>query len=206
MTAALKPTESEEEEDNTDFVDLCEELEALERRVMVQSLHIQQAKLEEGSGAYQPGEKLEEAGSMPEGEMAATELPQEEAEQQFSEETAELESAAEWPHSATKRDKDSMGDRVDLPTEMKELQQRRLHTENQPLEQVDEVIEEIRRLMLNSAVEIASNGKLSRREPARAAGQQQQQRSKEQMDNSKGKFGIQVDFNTGEEELMIRSS
>jgi hypothetical protein len=23
------------------------------------------------------------------------------------------------------------------------------------------------------------------------------------MDNSKGKFGIQVDFNTGEEELMI---
>jgi hypothetical protein len=28
----------------------------------------------------------------------------------------------------------------------------------------------------------------------------------EQMDSSKGKFGIQVDFNTGEEELMSRSS
>jgi hypothetical protein len=42
-----------------DFADLCEELKALERRVMVQSLHIQQAKLEAGSGTYQPGEKLE---------------------------------------------------------------------------------------------------------------------------------------------------
>jgi hypothetical protein len=51
MTVALKPA-AEEEVDNMDFVDLCEELEALERRVMVQSLHIQQAKLEEGSGAY----------------------------------------------------------------------------------------------------------------------------------------------------------
>jgi hypothetical protein len=28
--------------------------------------------------------------------------------------------------------------------------------------------------------------------------------AEEQMDSSKGKFGIQVDFNTGEEELMIR--
>jgi hypothetical protein len=55
-------------------------LEALERRVMVQILHIQQAKLEEGRGAYQPREKLEEAGSMPAGEMEATELSGEGAE------------------------------------------------------------------------------------------------------------------------------
>jgi hypothetical protein len=109
---------------------------------------------------------------MPGGEMAAAELPQEEAEQQFSEETAELESAAEWPLSATKRDKDSMGDRADLPIEKTEVQQRRLHTKSQPLEQLDEVIEEIRRLMLNSAAETASNEKLSRREPARAAGEE----------------------------------
>jgi hypothetical protein len=173
MTAALKPA-AEEEADNMDFVDLCEELEALERRVMVQSLHIQQAKLEEGSGAYQPQEKLEEAGSMPAGEMAAAELPQEEAEQQFSEETAELESAAEWPLSATKRDKDSMGDQADLPIEKTEVQQRRLHTKSQPLEQLDEIIEEIRRLMIRSA-EAVSKEKLSRREPARAAGKKQQQ-------------------------------
>jgi hypothetical protein len=68
MTATLKPA-AEEEADNTDFVDLCKELEALERRVMVQGFHIQQDKLEEGSGAYHPQEKLEEAESMPAEEM-----------------------------------------------------------------------------------------------------------------------------------------
>ena len=71
MTAALKPT-VEEEAYNMNFIDMCEELEALERRVIVQSLHIQQAKLEEGSGAYQPQEKLEEVGSMTAGEMETT--------------------------------------------------------------------------------------------------------------------------------------
>jgi hypothetical protein len=45
MTAALEPA-AEEEADNMNFVDLCEELEALEKRVMVQRLHIQQ-KLED---------------------------------------------------------------------------------------------------------------------------------------------------------------
>jgi hypothetical protein len=104
MTTTLKPA-IKEEADIMDFVDLCEELEALERRVMVQGLHIQQAKLEEGSGAYQPQEKLEEDESIPTEEMAAAELPQEEAEQQFSKETAELDSAAKWPLSAIKRDK-----------------------------------------------------------------------------------------------------
>jgi hypothetical protein len=55
MTAALEPA-AEEETDNMDFVDLYEELEALERRVMVQILHIQQVKLEADGGAYQPEE------------------------------------------------------------------------------------------------------------------------------------------------------
>jgi hypothetical protein len=147
---------------------------------MVQSLHIRQAKMEEGSGAYQPQEKLEEAGSMPAGEMAATELPQEEAEQQFCEETTELESTAEWPLSATKVNKDSMGDQVDRPTDKEEkLQQGGLHTKSQPWDRLDEEIEGIRRLMLRSAAETASEEKLSREEPAIAAGQhiQQQQRS-----------------------------
>jgi hypothetical protein len=59
------------------------------------------------------------------------------------------------------------------------VQQRRLHTKSQPVEQLDEVIEEIRRLMLNLATETANNEKLNRREPARAAKQQhQQQRSR----------------------------
>jgi hypothetical protein len=67
MTATLESA-IEEEEENMDFFDLYEELEALEKRVMVQSLHIQQAK-------------LEEVGSMPAGEMEAIELPQEETKQ-----------------------------------------------------------------------------------------------------------------------------
>jgi hypothetical protein len=54
ITAVLEATEEEEEMDSMEFVGLCEELEALDRRVMVQNLHIQQAKLEESSGAYQP--------------------------------------------------------------------------------------------------------------------------------------------------------
>jgi hypothetical protein len=51
MTAALKPV-VEEEAYNMDFVDLYKELESLERRVIVQSQHIQQDKLETNEGAY----------------------------------------------------------------------------------------------------------------------------------------------------------
>jgi hypothetical protein len=64
MTAALEPA-TEEEADNIDFVELYEELESLERRVNMQSRHIQQTKWETGGGAYQPGEKLEEVGVEP---------------------------------------------------------------------------------------------------------------------------------------------
>jgi hypothetical protein len=126
---------------------------------------------------------------MPAGEMAAVKLPQEEVEQQLSEKTAELESAVEWPLSATKRDKDSRGDRADLPIEKKKVQQRRLHTKSQPLERLDEVIEHIRRMMLSSAAKTTSNEKLSRREPAREVGkQQQQQRSRGADGQLQGKF------------------
>ena len=126
-------------------------------------------------GEFQPGGKLEEDESMPAEEMEATKLPQEEVEQWFSEEIAELDFAVEWPLSATKKDKYSRGDRSYFPIEKTTVRQRRLHTKSQPLEQLDEVIEEIRRLMLSSAVETANNEKLSRREPARAARKQQQQ-------------------------------
>jgi hypothetical protein len=43
-------------------------IEALERRVKVQSLHIQQVKLEADEGGFQSEEKLEEAGDAPAGE------------------------------------------------------------------------------------------------------------------------------------------
>jgi hypothetical protein len=64
MTAALEPA-AERETDNMDLVDLYAELESLERRVMVQILHIQQVKLEADGGAYQPEEQLEEVGDEP---------------------------------------------------------------------------------------------------------------------------------------------
>jgi hypothetical protein len=47
------------------LVDLCKEIEALERRVIVQGMHIQQVKLEADEGKFQAEEKLEEAGHIP---------------------------------------------------------------------------------------------------------------------------------------------
>jgi hypothetical protein len=136
ITAALESI-IEEEVDSIDFVDLYQELQALERRVIVQSFHIQQAK-------------LEEVGSMPVGEMTVAELPQEEVEKQFSEKTAELDFAVEYPLSATKRDKYGRGYWAYIPTEKIEVQQRRMETKSQPVEQLEEVIEEIIKLMSSS--------------------------------------------------------
>jgi hypothetical protein len=64
-----------------------------------------------------------------------------------------------------------MGDRVDLPID-KEMYPRRLHKKSQPLEQLDKVIEEIRKLMLRSRGEI-NKVKMSRRKPGRGAGKKQ---------------------------------
>jgi hypothetical protein len=65
-------------------------------------------------------------------------------------------------------DEEGMGDPENLPMCQKFLQLRRLHEQSQPLEQMDAVIEEIRRLMLGSA-ETASEERLSRREAAAVA-------------------------------------
>jgi hypothetical protein len=88
-------------------------------------------------------------------------------EQQDNQEyTAELKSAAEWQLKATYEDEeDSMGDHRNLPMCQKKIQLRRLQQQSQPLEQLDEVIEEIRKLMLEPA-DIASRERLSRREIA----------------------------------------
>jgi hypothetical protein len=48
-------------------------------------------------------------------------------------------------------DEEGMGDHGDLLMCQKFLQLRRLHEQGQPLEQLDEVIKEIRELMLGSA-------------------------------------------------------
>jgi hypothetical protein len=48
-------------------------------------------------------------------------MSEEEAEQQLSDETAELESAAEWKANATKEEENNMGDQDDLPTDKEEV-------------------------------------------------------------------------------------
>jgi hypothetical protein len=104
--------------------------------------------------------------------------------------------------------KEGMGDHDDLPNGQKFLQLRRLQKQDQPWEQLDEVIEEIMELMLNSA-DTASRERLSRRKQQ----QQQQCRSSSSSKNgadgsSKDLFGIQEDFQqlrgeAHEQELMI---
>jgi hypothetical protein len=196
---------AEEEACSMDFTDLCGELEALERRVIVKSMHIQQVKLEIDGGVYQPGEKLEETGteSTPR-KLAENNLLREMVEQQFSEETAELKSAVEWKFSIT-GEEDSMRGQYNLSfhQQKEEMQQNNLHEgRSQPTEQLDRVIEQIRRLMLRSAQEAVSKEKLNKGEPAIVVGRRRRRRSRsnnnkaeEQVDISKKKFGIQVDFN-----------
>jgi hypothetical protein len=64
MTVALEPA-AEDEEEKKYFVELYEELEALETRLNMQSRHNQQVKLETGGGAYHPWEQLAEVGFEP---------------------------------------------------------------------------------------------------------------------------------------------
>jgi hypothetical protein len=65
-------------------------------------------------------------------------------------------------------DEEGMGDHSDLPNCRKFLQLERLHEQGQPLEQLDEVIEMIRKLMIR-IVETVSKEKLSRRKEAAVA-------------------------------------
>jgi hypothetical protein len=84
-----------------------------------------------------------------------------------------MKSAAGWQVKATEEDEeDGMGDHDDLPNCSQILQLRRLHEQSQPLEQLDEVIEKIRRLMVESA-ETTSKEELGRK--VAAATQQKQQ-------------------------------
>jgi hypothetical protein len=77
--------------------------------------------------------------------------------------------AAGWQVKATEADEeDGKGDHSDLPNCRKILQLRRLHEQIQPLEQLDEVIEEIRELMMRSA-ETTNKEKLGRREATTTA-------------------------------------
>jgi hypothetical protein len=132
---------AEEEADSINFVELHKELEILEK-----NRHIQQAKLETDGGAYQP----KEFGDIPIGELAEEKMSERGAKQQLNHGTVELDSPAEWITSATRGSKDRMGDQDYLPTDKVELQPRRLHKKSHLLEQMDKVIEEIRKLVLIS--------------------------------------------------------
>jgi hypothetical protein len=129
----------------------------------------------EDESEFQSGEQLGEAGVEPvQGEMEEDNLSEKRTEQQVSqEETAELKSAAEWQVKATRDGENCMGEK---------------HKESQPLEQLEEVIEEIRRLMLRSVQETVSRRMLSRGRPARVAERSNNNNNKavEQMDNSRG--------------------
>jgi hypothetical protein len=89
-----------------------------------------------------------------------------------------LESASEWKLNATKEEEDGMGDLVDLPICREKVQWSKMQKESQSWEKLDEIIEEIIRLMIRS-IEVVSKENLDRGEPAIVAGQhkKQQQRS-----------------------------
>jgi hypothetical protein len=73
-----------------------------------------------------------------------------------------------------------MGDQVDLPIDKEEeVQQRGLHKKSQPLEQLDRVIDKIRKLMLKSS-EVVNERELNKIEPTIAVGKKKQKRKKKQ--------------------------
>ena len=109
---------------------------------------------------FQYGKQLEEAGDVLVGELTVK-LLEEEYEERLSDKIAEWESAAEWQDKATRDGEYYKGDRVDLPICKEEVQQKRLHKESQPLENLDEIIQEIRRLMIRP-VEVINKRNLSR--------------------------------------------
>jgi hypothetical protein len=119
--------------------------------------------------------------------------------------------AAGWQAKATTVEENNMGDQVDLPIFREEMQSRRLHKENQPREQLEEVIKGIKRLMLKSAAESVSK-KLSRKKPTIAAGENQK-KQQQQCNGADGQLqitvwepsGFQQNLEAHEKELMIFS-
>jgi hypothetical protein len=108
-------------------------------------------------------------------ELTEVELSEKVTEQKFSQrETAELNSTVEWQLEAIDEyEEDGVRYHSDLPMCQKNLQLGRLQKQDQPLEQLDVVIEEIRRLMLRSE-ETSSEERLGKKEAAATAEQKQQ--------------------------------
>jgi hypothetical protein len=81
----------------------------------------------------------------------------------------ELKFSAGGEAKATRDGENIKGDQVNPPTNKEELQLRRLHKESQPMEQLDRVIEELRKMMLRSA-EVFRKGEINRGESTIAIG------------------------------------
>jgi hypothetical protein len=93
-------------------------------------------------------------------------MSEEIVEKQLGKDPAELESTTEWPVNVI-GDEGSMGNQVGLLIDRhEELQPSRPDKESQTVEQLEEVIEEIRRLMVKSTKEAFIKGKLNRGKPA----------------------------------------
>jgi hypothetical protein len=135
MTAELKPA-VKEETDSMDFTNLCKEFEALERRVIVKSRHIQNFKLETCGGAYQLQEQLEEAQRVSAKELAEANMLAEIVEKKLSEGIAGNEPVEEWKDNAI-GEEDNMGDQYIPFDQQKEVHQSNLHGGSPPMDKMD---------------------------------------------------------------------
>jgi hypothetical protein len=105
----------------------------------------------EDEGKFQFKEHLEEVGDAPAGELAEEKLSKGEVEKRLSDKSAKLNFAAEWKAEATEKE-DGMGDIVDLPICREKCSGVGCKRRAKPLEPVDEVIEEITRLMIRISI------------------------------------------------------
>jgi hypothetical protein len=103
-----------------------------------------------------------------------------------------------------------MGDHDDLPICRKKLQQRRLHEQSQPLEQLDEMIETDQEADVEVSTRDCQQGEAEQKgdnsKQQSSGSSNNSSREMEQRNNSKELFGIQEDFNSQGGELMSRSS
>jgi hypothetical protein len=110
---------------------------------------------------------LDEAGVEPTQEEPTEEnLSKVEAEKQLCDETTERGKANSTEEENNMRDQD------DLPIDKEEVQHKRMHEGIQPIEQLDRVIKEIRKMMVRSGEDIVSMRKLNRGEPAIIVGKE----------------------------------
>ena len=71
-----------------------------------------------------------------------------------------MEAATEWKTKVTRDEEDNLGDQSDSPIDKEEVQQNSLQKKIQSMEQLNEVIDEIRKLTLGLAEEVVNKEKM----------------------------------------------